>query len=147
MSKYIFAYGLRLQEDGRIEVFPAAELFVLGKNGRGLRTVFHLDSGATTSIMPSADAETLGIDVANGKKFIVRGVSGESMLGYRHMVKIQLDGMKIKVPIIFVENASSPRIFGRESVFSKFGILFDELKRRTAFLGLHNRKTIDEIFK
>ena len=70
MSHFIFPYGIRFQEDGRIHVFPAAELVILGKRGRGIRALFHLDSGATTSMLPASDATALGLTMRTGKKML-----------------------------------------------------------------------------
>ena len=134
MSRYVFPYGIRFQENGRLEVFPAAEIFVFGRGELGMRTLFHIDSGATTSIMPASDAEALGLKLPNGNKIIVRGISGEPLSGYRHKIKIQFHGLSIKIPVIFVEDISVPRILGREELFSRFGILFQESRRRVVFL-------------
>lgn len=145
MSRFIFPYGIRLLEDGRIEVFPAAEIFVGGHKGRGMRTTFHIDSGATTSIMPSADALLFGIRLKQGKKMLVRGISGIPLVGYRHILTFQFDGAAIKAPVLFVEENKVPRVLGREILFPHFGIVFDELKKRVAFLD--ERKDIDALFE
>lgn len=57
---------------------------------------------------------------------------------------MQIEQMKLKVRVIFITDASVPRILGREDIFSRFAILFDELKRKTAFLdAVKERKSID----
>ena len=148
MNRFVFPYGIRFQEDGRIEVFPVAELSIIGRGGDGIRTVLHIDSGATTSILPARDAEILGLSLKRGKKFLVRGVSGETLIGYRHTILIQFIEKQLRVPTIFVEGAVVPRILGREGVFPLFSILFDESKRRTAFLDSEKeRQTIDALFE
>lgn len=146
MSRFIFPYGIRFQEDGKLDIFPAAEMVILGDNGKGIRAMFHLDSGATTSILPLSDAKILGIKAELGDKMAVRGISGEVIDGYKHIVIATFQTIKIKIPIIFVSSAV-PRILGREAVFQKFAIVFDEIKRRTAFLETRReRKIINSIF-
>lgn len=81
MSKFVFPYGIRFQEDGRVETFPAAEVFIVGRGKKGIRALFHIDSGATTSIMPSGDADVLGINAERGKKIFVRGIKRSSACG------------------------------------------------------------------
>ena len=49
---------------------------------------------------------------------------------YRHTVRLKLNGFRMKVPVIFVEHSEVPRIMGREGIFSRFGIIFDEARRR-----------------
>ena len=133
MKRVIFPYGIRFQENGRIDVFPAVEIFVLGRNRKGIRALFHIDSGATTSILPFSDSEVLGTNAKSGAKVFVRGVSGESLLGYRSRIVIVLSERKITIPVIFIEGSNIPRILGREGVFSRFGVLFDEPHRRVLF--------------
>lgn len=147
MSKVICPYGIRFQEDGKLDIFPAAEVSILGNLGEGLRAMFLLDSGATTSILPLSDAEALGMSVDFKNKMIVRGFSGESAVGYMHHITLALDGMKIEAPIIFVD-ANVPRVLGRAGIFPKFAIVFDEAHRRTGFFsGSENRKALDILFK
>ncbi len=147
MSRLIFPYGIKFQEDGQIAIFPAIEVSVLGRRQKGIRALFHIDSGATTSILPKSDADVLGIEAEIGRKILIRGVSGESLVGYRHLLNFQFNQLKLKAPAIFVENPFVPRILGREGIFSRFGILFDEPKTRTAFLDVRKeRKIIDGLF-
>ncbi|TSC78106.1 MAG: hypothetical protein G01um101433_393 [Parcubacteria group bacterium Gr01-1014_33] len=145
MSRFVFPYGIQFREDSRIEVFPAAELFILGNGGRGIRALFHVDSGATTSVLPASDAAELGIHVAGGKRLIVRGIFAEEFFGYRHNVKAEFNGFRLHIPMIFVD-AHVPPILGREGVFSRSGILFDEVKRKIAFLEeWSERKSINTL--
>lgn len=147
MNKLVFPYGIRFQEDGRIEVFPAVEADIVGLRGRGIRATFHLDSGATTSVLPGSDAAVLGFAASEGKKIVVRGITGESLMGRQSSVGIRLNGKRLRIPIIFIESVSVPRILGREGVFPLFGIIFDEAKRRSTFLDASKeRRTIDALF-
>lgn len=147
MSRFAAPYAIRFREDGQIEVFPAIEIFVLGRGRRGIRATFHIDSGATTSILPASDASVLGVNHRAGKKLLVRGVFGETFLGYRRKVTVQFTvDRKLRLPAIFVESQAVPRILGREGVFAHFGIIFDESKRRTGWLDGNERKAIDSLF-
>ena len=147
MSRFIFPYGIRFRENGRMESFPVVEIFILGQKGKGIRALFHLDSGATTSILSGSDADVLGVNIKSGKKVLVRGISGKPLVGYRHFINIQFNQLKIKIPVIFISNTLVPRILGREGVFFNFGILFDEQKNRTVFLNSKKeRKIIDSLF-
>lgn len=147
-SRFIFPYGVRFQENGRIETFPAADIIVLGRNKKGLRAIFHIDSGATTSVLPGSDAEALEINIEAGIKTVIRGVSGEPITGYKHIIIIQFDNHKIKIPAIFTENNLIPRILGREGFFNYFGVLFHENKNRVVFLDERKeRKIINSLFE
>jgi len=148
MSRFIFPYGIRFQEDGHVGIFPAAEIFVLGMGGKGIRALFHIDSGATTTLLSASDAGALGINIHSGKKILVRGISGKPLVGYAHVVQMQFNGTLLKVPVIFVERTAVPRVLGREGIFSRFCIAFDEAKRRVVFLeNKKGQKIIDSLFR
>ena len=145
MKRLIFLYGIRFQEDGRVDVFPAVEISVLGRRGKGMYAAFHIDSGATTSIVPLSDAAVLGLPVDQGKRTFVRGISGEPLQGYRHIVAVRLGEEKLRIPFIFVDDRQVPRILGREGVFTSFAVVFDEVRRRTAFFdSVTAQRMIDE---
>lgn len=147
MSKLVFPYGIRFQEDGRIDIFPAVEADIVGLQGRGIRATFHLDSGATISILPESDRAVLGLAMSGGKEIAVRGIAGEPLTGRKSSIMIRLGGKKLRIPVIFIENVPVPRILGREGIFSLFGIVFDEAKRRSAFLeASKERRKIDALF-
>ena len=140
MTRIVFPYGIRFQEDGRVDLFPAGEFFILGRGNRGIRAIFHIDSGATTSILPASDAHVLGLRLESGQKILVRGFMGEPAAGYRHLIKIKSGTITARIPIIFVEGATVPRILGREGVFVQFSVLFDEVRKRTAFLDAYKEQ-------
>ena len=68
MTRHLFSYGIRLRQDRRIELFPAAELLIQGQRSQGIRATSHIDSGATISVLPASDANALGIALRRGKK-------------------------------------------------------------------------------
>ncbi|MBI2454284.1 MAG: hypothetical protein HYV54_01800, partial [Parcubacteria group bacterium] len=81
MKSLVLPYGVRFMEDGRIEVFPGAEVIVKGQNGKDIYAVFHIDSGASTSIIPIDDGPNLGIDPIKGDRVLVRGVGDSTYFG------------------------------------------------------------------
>lgn len=147
--KFVIPYGIRFGADGRVEVVPVAHVRVRKSRGSlEVPGIFVIDSGATISLLPSTDADALGLNLKSGEKIIVHGVTGDKLIGYRHRVIMIIEGNEIKsVPVIFSEREDIPRVLGREGVFSLFGIVFDEAKRRIAFLETSaERKIIDAAF-
>lgn len=148
MRRFAASYGIRFQEDGRVDVFPAVEIAVRGKTATGIRALFHIDSGATTSIVPLDDAEVLGIRGGAGKKVFVRGIAGSVLTGFRGQLTFELGAQRFIAPVIFTSGEGIPRILGREGVFARFGLLFDETKKRTAFLdSKRERVAINALFQ
>jgi len=137
----VFPYGIRFQEGGTLETFPMAEVDVLSKNGEGIHAVFHIDSGATTSALPAVDAEALGISLKKGKQILVRGILGDGAMGYIHEVTLRFDQKnEFRIPVIFVEHESMPRILGREGLFNQFALIFEESKNRTGFFATKTKE-------
>jgi hypothetical protein len=98
-------------------------------------------------VLPASDASQLGIRLSRGKKMLVKGVSGEFLTGYRHTVRVHVGDEPLNIPVVFVEHPNVPAIIGREGVFTSFAILFDEARRRVAFIdGSTERKAIDALF-
>ena len=148
MNKFIFPYSIRFQDDDIIELFPAAEITILGKKSQNIKVLFHIDSGATISVLPGSDAEALGINIAAGKEIIIRGISNEIINGYKHSVILQFNNFKLKAPVIFAKDILVPRILGREGVFPHFGIVFHEAKNKVTFLKEKNeQKIINSLFE
>ncbi len=147
--KVVVPYGIRFGVDGKIEVMPVVEARVkLKEDSPPILAIFLIDSGATTTLLPSTDAEALGFALESGKKVLVGGVTRHRLVGYRHHIMMEIQGNPLdRVSVIFAKDRNAPRILGREDIFSRFGILFDEGKRRIAFLDSHTeRRTIDRLF-
>lgn len=146
--KIAVPYGLRIGADRKIEVIPVVEARVK-RSGTPLSFlgIFVIDSGASITLLPKTDAGALGIDIKSGKKLTVRGVTGHQLTGYSHEVAIDIHGYILeRVPVIFTEDYDTPRVLGRDGVFSHFAILFDEVRRRTGFRDSQKDKRIIDYF-
>lgn len=141
-SSVVFPYGISLSEDGKLSVFPAVEIDFITNRGETIALIFLIDSGATVSALPKSDAEVLGLSLNKDKWGYVQGVGGEQIFGYETKIIACLGSEKFSLPLIFLENNSVPRILGREEVFSRFTIIFEEEKHRTAFLSSKSKAAV-----
>lgn len=130
----VFPYGITLQEGGNVALFPAAEVLFQIAEGEHLSLFLIIDSGATISALPKSDAAMLGIDYDRGLPITVAGIGTVPLQGRRHEIFIRLGDEKMKLPVIFLDSVSAPRVLGREGVFSRFTLVFDEDRRRSAFI-------------
>jgi hypothetical protein len=148
MTRHLFSYGIRVRQDRRIELFPAAELMIQGRRKQGIRATFHIDSGATISVLPASDAKALGMSLPRGKKTSIGGITGELITGYQHTITVMFGTQKIMLPVVFAEHDQVPRILGRDGIFNIFMIVFDEAHRRVAFVdALDDRGLLDGLFQ
>lgn len=136
MSKScFFDYGITVQELGRVTVFPAAEVFFRTAAGEWAPTFLLIDSGAAISALPKSDAALLGVALKSGELAMVQGISGKPLRGWRHEISIRLRDNDLKIPLVFVNNNTAPRVLGRAGVFEHFTIVLEEHTHRSGFLG------------
>ena len=148
MSKsFLFPYGITMREGGRIDVFPAAEIWFPVKGDEWVSLFLVVDSGASVSALPKSDASVLGVTADNGKASLVGGIGGESLRGWQHDMRVRLGNQIITIPVVFLESESAPRILGRAGVFEKFSLVFQEKRRRTAFVPeeTHEYRSLEKI--
>lgn len=139
-SSCIFPYQAKLHSNGKIETFPTAELTVK-KNNKVRASLFCvIDSGATISVVPKTDAELFGKKAEDGMPFAASGISGVAR-GWQHTVRAYLNNTPLTFPLVFLDDEYAPRVLGREGVFPKFTIVFEEAKRRSAFLSKTKKET------
>lgn len=105
--------------------FPVIPLSL--KFGNKKKEFFALvDSGATISIFRTEVAESLGINVNEGREIYLGGVGGR-IKGYIHKLEIEIAGKQFICPVVFsYEYLVSFNLLGRSAFFKKFRITFEE---------------------
>lgn len=136
----VFPYGITLRDGGAIDIFPAVEAEFLGKNGEWVAVFLIIDSGAFVSALPKSDAVFFGIDVEKGRPTHVLGVNSGSVTGWEHYINVRFGKNFLKIPFVFLDNPSAPRVLGRAGVFEKFTIIFEEKSKRSGFLSLNSKE-------
>lgn len=134
----LFPYGIRLREDRTVDAFPAARISFAAPNGEWLSLFLAIDSGAAISALPKSDAFMLGVRPEDGLQLPISGVSGRTVSGWRHSVRARIGSVQLRLPVVFL-NGSAPRVLGRAGVFSRFSLIFEEEKQRSALLKTDSR--------
>lgn len=115
--------------DAQRNYYPIIPLS-LKLNGKKKEFFALVDSGATVSIFRSEVADSLGIDIQSGKEIYLGGVGGR-IKGYIHKVEMETAGKKFLCPIVFShEYLVSFNLLGREGVFKRFRVIFEEKKNQ-----------------
>lgn len=130
----IFPYGIILREGGLLDVFPAAEVSFLTPDSEWITLFLVLDSGATISALPKSDAVALGIDLKKGRPLSITGINGEITAGWQDEHNVRIGKEIIKIPIVFLDNETSPRVLGRAGIFNRFTMVFEGQKKRSGFI-------------
>jgi hypothetical protein len=131
----VFPYGITFSGEGSLKIFPAAKVEFLNQQGEWFTLFLLIDSGAAVSVLPKADAPLFGIELKAGKPAAVAGVGADHIRGWQHMVRARLTDKAVKVPVIFLDSDQAPRILGRQDVFTRYTLIFEEKRRRSALLG------------
>ncbi len=148
MKKYIFPYSFRLfLEKGKIVTFPIINLSLF-KRGSGQEFSFLVlvDSGAEVSLLTKSDAELLGFSLNEGKRIDVGSVSGDKMSAFLHPAVMKICGEKFKMDVAFSESDDTPRVLGRNPIFSYFFVIFDDKAKKTIFIPRQNKNFEDIIY-
>ena len=95
-----------------------------------VNTLAYLDSGASVSLFRIDIANQMDIDIENGEKIHLEGISGKITV-YIHKIKIIVDDIEFILKAGFSEEyVASFNLLGRENFFNNFLITFDEINRR-----------------
>ena len=121
--------------------YPIIE-FIIENNNNKIRTDAIVDSGASISIFKSEIAKAIGINLKDGEKRIFQGASSK-LIGYIHEVKLIINNYRFKCKIAFSDDLqTSFNLFGRESVFDKFLITFNEKDKELEIKKLNFTKEV-----
>jgi len=108
--------------------YPIIPVTVI-KNNKRLNTSAIVDSGASISIFSSSIGRLTGLDVESGEKRVFQGASAK-LVGYIHTVKMVIADKEISCKIAFSDELSTSfNLIGRETVFDRFLITFNEKSR------------------
>lgn len=136
----VFSYGITLQEDNKVSLFPAAEVGFFDRKGALLTLILLMDSGATISALPKSDADTLGIVAQNNTPIFISGIGKEIVRGWEHMIKIKLGKETVVLPFLFLDNDFAPRLLGRKGLFERNIIIFEEKKHRSGIVNVATKE-------
>ncbi len=99
------------------------------KKGKCVNTSAIVDSGASISIFSGSIGRLIGLNIEAGKKRVFQGASSK-LGGYVHEVKMTIADKEVVCKAAFSDElGTSFNLIGRESVFDKFIISFNEKRR------------------
>ena len=111
---------------------PIVEVLIRDKNGRWNRFLAYVDSGAAVTVLTRDDANRVGLILENGKRINLYGVSGV-IPAYLHAVKIKVADRILHIRVAFSTSNETPRLIGRQGLFDKFVVCFNDKRRIVSF--------------
>ena len=132
MKRYTFKYSPEPSRRGII-YRPVAYVDVRSLDGDWFRFYPYVDSGADTSLFSRGDATLLKLRLLEGEPSPIMGIGRVLMLAYLHSVKMRIGDVVFDVKAAFADSDEVPRLLGREDVFKRFRVTFDEADLQTVF--------------
>ena len=133
MKRYIFKYREEVTRSGEIIHRPVATVFLKGTK-EWFQFDPYVDSGADTSLFSKGDCELLGLNLKDGEKQFIGGISGTLLQVYIHEIVIRLGNEEFTCQVGFADIEGIPRLLGRKGIFTRFYIGFDEKKGIVEFI-------------
>lgn len=114
---------------------PVIPVALLHKD-KSIKVLALVDSGADISLFHASLARELGIDLANGRKEIFRGISeGQGVDVYIHGIGLQvIGGDPIEIDVGFTESKSVGAILGQSGFFDHYHVKFERDKERVEII-------------
>lgn len=111
---------------------PVAEI-ALKANEDWQPIVVYVDSGADVTVLKRSYGELIGIAVEKGKYAEFKGVSGNKIKTYIHVVEMKIGDVEIEVKVAFAIDDTPPNLLGRIDVFNVFDLYFKSRTEETCF--------------
>jgi len=108
----------------------------ISKGQMFLRTEGLIDSGANISVFSADIAEYFGIDITKGEKVYLQGIGGH-IAGYIHEMALTMSNVTVPCRIVLSpELIIGFNVLGRENLFDKFLITFDESHKKVRLMPI-----------
>lgn len=104
---------------------PEMDFKIKDSKDNFVNITFLIDSGAVVSTLPYEYANTLGKDVSNAQRIVLRGFGDKRSFGYMSEMDITVKDKNYTIPVVFSEGETSKRIIGRKGFFDTFTVVFD----------------------
>ena len=125
----IFKYLHVIREDGTLKKAPYIPVYLRNKEGKLIKVIGLLDSGADNTVVPEDLAIILGLKEKDNSENITKGIGGKvkttrSTLHLR--VKNERESYPLDVPVLILKDNKSnvPLLLGRQGFFEYFHITF-----------------------
>ena len=132
MKRYAFKYVAELTRRGIIHR-PIAHVYLQSKGGEWFLFYPYVDSGADVSLFTRSDAELLNLELREGQYRPIMGIVKVMLPTYIHMARMKIGDLQFDTNVAFANSDEVPRLIGRETIFKKFKITFDEANLQTVF--------------
>jgi len=139
-----FRYVHVPRKDGTLRKAPFIPIYANTLDGKTIRIIALLDSGADTTVVPKEIAELLGLKELQ-KEMDTGGIGGKVKVKESRM-QFWLDGQhekhQMNIPVLIMQdiNEDMPVILGRQGFFENFDIIFRQNEEKITLKKVQSKR-------
>lgn len=128
---FVFSYQFRFIDNRKI---PNPKVQVAIDTVRGKRTFsFIMDTGADELTFPHYMMKLLDVNKRKLKESAAQGVGKTLVKTWEGKITITFCSQTFSLPCSFTDNDRIPLLLGKEGIFDRFNVIFDNDKQMTVF--------------
>ncbi|MBI4136709.1 retroviral-like aspartic protease family protein [Candidatus Roizmanbacteria bacterium] len=132
MRSTSFEFPYRFRPSGNNSRLAYPEIEVLLQTFRGKSTFnFIFDSGADITTLPFYMMKLLNIKKENTELSRSYGVGVEPIPSYNAEIPVKIGTLTFNLPVTFIPNKDVPLLLGKEGIFDRFNVTFDNDQEKT----------------
>jgi hypothetical protein len=128
-----FDYRQERLRTGETIVRPVAKVYLLRSEGEWIAEYFYVDSGADYTLIPYRMGRFLGLEKIASEVKEIGGIGGVIAARFA-IVPMRIEVHQFDCTIAWGQIERVPFLLGREDVFENFDIIFQQRKKKTAFI-------------
>ena len=127
-----FDYRKEKLRTGNVIFRPVAKAYLLKDGVDWIPQFFYVDSGADYTLIPFRLGKFLGLETIAEQKREVGGIGGMVDVRFAR-VPMKIVGQEFDCTVAWSQEEQVPFLLGREDVFERFDILFQQKKHKVHF--------------
>jgi len=135
VTVFSFPYRRERARNGTVIFRPSVSVHLQGVDGEWLPFRLYADAGADLTLMTATDCQSLGYELESGEFRFMGGVCSGLIRTFIHNLPIRLGTEELNCQIAFADKSDLPRLLGRENVFRRFKVCYDDVERVTQFIS------------
>ena len=128
-----FDYRQERLRTGEIVLRPVTKVYLLKSEREWIVEYFYVDSGADYTLIPYRMGRFLGLEGIASEVKEIGGIGGVIAVRFA-VVPVKMEAHQFDCTIAWAQIERVPFFLGREDVFERFDITFQQRKKRTIFV-------------
>ena len=128
-----FDYRQERLRTGEIIFRPVAKIYLLRQEGEWVAEYFYVDSGADYTLLPYRMGRFLGLEKIASEIREMGGIGGVIAVRFAP-VSMRIETYQFGCTIAWAQIEGVPLLLGREGIFDRFDVTFQQRNKKTIFV-------------